>query len=106
MAVVTPPRVDGLLGIVRAHLPRPVRSDGEFTDWNVVAPGLLFIAADLFEGIVAASPPRGRVRAEVLARSLSEYVIGFAWLAAPEDEQERGYRLKQFELDEFLERER
>jgi hypothetical protein len=106
MVVVTVKRVDGLLELVRANLPRQVQSSGEFTDWNVVGPALVAIAADLFEGIVSSPPPRGRVRAEVTARTLAEYVIGFAWLAAPEGDHERAVRLRRFELDEFLERER
>ena len=106
MSVATFQRVDGLMELVRVNLPRRVKSDGSFTDWNVVGPALVAIGADLCEAIVSSVPPRGRVRAEIMARSLAEYAIGFAWLAAPEDEEERANRLKRFEKDEFLERER
>src|SRR5437879_4384064 len=82
MTVVSMKRVDGLLDAVRQNLPRPVSSSGEFEDWNVVGPALIAIAADLFEVVMGATPPRGRVRAEVLARTLTEYAITFAWLSA------------------------
>jgi len=105
MAVVGLQRVDALLNIVRAYLPRQVESTGDFEDWQVVAPALIAIAADLFEGMMGGVPPRGRLRAEVLARSLAEYVISFAWLAAADEDQLR-LRLRQFLKDEYLEREK
>jgi hypothetical protein len=104
MAVVSIHRMNGLLDLAREQLPRAVQSDGEFTDWNVVGPALVGIGADLFEGIMAATPPRGRIRAEILARSLSEYAIGFAWLAGPDDDGTRGGRMKQLERYEFIQR--
>lgn len=105
MAVVGLQRVDGLLNIVRAYLPRRVESTGDFEDWQVVAPALIAIAADMFEGIMAAVPPGGRLRAEILSRSLAEYVISFAWLAAADEYQLR-LRLRQLLKDEYLEREK
>lgn len=102
MAVLTIKRVDAVLEVVRASLPRRVVSDGDFEDWEVIAPGLVSIVADLFEGIVASTPPRARLRAEVLARSLAEHAVAFAWLAAAD--QERPTRIRQLLRDEFEER--
>jgi hypothetical protein len=106
MTVVSMKRIDGLLDAVRQYLPRQVSSSGEFSDWNVVAPALVAIAADLLEGIIGATPPRGRVRAEVVARSLAEYAITFAWLAAADGADEVSNRLTQLIKDEYVEREK
>lgn len=106
MAVVTIKRVDGILELVRANVPRPVDSVGDFEDLEVAAPALISIAADLFRGIVGSSPPDSRVRAEVMARSLAEYAIGFAWLVAPANADDRKKRMRQFVKDEFREREK
>jgi hypothetical protein len=97
-------RIDALLNVVRANLPRHVRSSGAFDDWSVVGPALVFVCSDLSEGIFASVPPRGTVRAEVLARSLCEYAITFAWLAAVDGEERQG-RLRQFVAYEFRQRE-
>jgi hypothetical protein len=104
MALSTLARLDAMLALTRTFLPAQVRSQGSFDDWSVVAPGLLWICADLVEAIYSSPPPRGRIRAEVLSRSLCEYVITFAWIAAAENEVARAGRLKQFEKDEFAER--
>jgi hypothetical protein len=106
MTLVSMKRVDGLLDAVRQNLPRRVTSSGEFEDWNVVGPALIAIAADLFEAIMGATPPRGRVRAEVLARTLTDYAIAFAWLAAADDETDRASRIRSLVRDEYLEREK
>jgi hypothetical protein len=105
MVVVTVKRVDAIFDQLRQELPRAVESDGDFEDWNVVAPALIAVAADLLEGILASPPPRGRVRAEIFARSLAEYAIAFAWLAGADDE-ERARRLKALLKDEYREREK
>lgn len=102
--VVTLHRTSGILDLVRREVPRPVKSGGEFDDWSVMAPALIAIAGDLFESIISLPPPRGRVRAEILARSLAEYAITFAWLAAPSLEEERAKRRNELVKDEFLER--
>jgi hypothetical protein len=104
MGLATLGRIDALLNVVRANLPRHVQSSGEYGDWAVVGPGLVFICADLSEGIFASVPPRGSVRAEVLARSLCEHAITFAWLAAVNGE-DRDARLQQFVAYEFRHRE-
>jgi hypothetical protein len=106
MAVVSMKPVDGLLDAVRQNLPREVPSTGQFDDWTVVAPALVAIASDLFEAIVSAPPPSGRVRAEVLARSLTEYVITFAWIAAAGSDSERAGRLLALLKEEYVEREK
>lgn len=102
MAVFTIKRVDAVLELVRAYLPKHVVSDGDFEDWSVIAPALVSIVSDLFEGIASSTPPRGRVRAEVLARSLAEYAIAFAWLAG--NENDRAAKVKSLLRDEFWER--
>lgn len=40
----------------------------------------------------------------MLARSVFEYAITFAWLAAPKSESERALRLARFEVDEYHQR--
>jgi hypothetical protein len=102
MAVFTIKRVDAVLGLVRANLPKQVVSDGDFEDWNVIAPALVSIVSELFEGIASSTPPSGRVRADVLARSLAEYAIAFAWLAGSEGD--RAAKIKSLLRDEFWER--
>jgi hypothetical protein len=104
--VATIRRAEGLLALAQAHLPRKVHSKGEFEDWGIVAPALVHIVADLAEGVMAAPAPRGRVRAEVLARSLCEYTISFGWLAGTDDEGERLNRLRSLVKDEFTRRSR
>lgn len=106
MAVVSMKRIDGLLDAVRNNLPRGVVSTGAYDDWNVVAPALIAIAADLFEAIMGAAPPRGRVRAEILARTLTEYCITFAWLAGAEGDEDRSHLLQRLVKDEYIERAR
>jgi hypothetical protein len=79
----------------------------EFNDWRIVAPGLIGDAASILESIARLPPPRHALSAEILTRSLVDYVITFAWLAAdPENEGKRGERLNQLEADEYSERER
>jgi hypothetical protein len=99
-------RAGALLELARAHLPRPVRSSGEFDDWNVVGPGFIAIAASILEGIFQSPPPRHLLKAEILFRSLTDYVITFAWLAAPATDEERSARLRQFVGSEYRWRER
>ncbi len=100
--VITMRRVDAILDLVRAYLPRLVDSSGDFEDWEVISSALVAIVADLFEGIMGCVPPKDRVRAEILARSEAEYAIVFAWLAA--DDAERQRRIRQLLRDEFEER--
>jgi hypothetical protein len=98
-------RIDGLLNVARANLPRRVESSGAFDDWAIVGPALVGICADQTEGILASIPPRGQMRAEILSRSLCEYAITFAWLAGAKDDEERKARLQQFVAYEFRQRE-
>jgi len=79
----------------------------EFNDWRIVAPGLIGDAASILDSVVRLPSPRHTLGAEILTRSMADYVITFAWLAAePENEQQRTRRLNQLEADEYDERER
>jgi hypothetical protein len=99
-------RAEGLLHVAQRNLPREVESSGAFDDWAVAGPAFVAIVTDLVEGVMAAPPPRGRIRAEVLARSLCEYAITFAWLAGVDDQAERSKRLQSVVKDEFQRRSR
>jgi hypothetical protein len=99
-------RAGAVLDLARRYVPREVESASEFTDWNVVAPGLIGGAGALLESIFQLPPPRHGPAAEILARSLVDYAITFAWLAAAETEDELADRLARFELYEYQERER
>lgn len=97
-------RVGALLDLARETLPQPVNSDGNYRDWNLVAPAFLGLGAGALEAVFQLPPPRHRVAAETVARSLVEYTITFAWLAAPNDEDERAERLARFEISEYNDR--
>ncbi|MDX6648275.1 MAG: hypothetical protein QOJ97_226 [Solirubrobacteraceae bacterium] len=99
-------RVDALLGLAERYLPTVVESDGSFADWNVVAPAFVALCTRTLEAAFQLPPPRHRVSAEIITRSLVDYAITFAWLAAPEDDETRSDRLRRFERDEWLSRER
>lgn len=96
--------------MVEQYLPVAVEFEGplaEFNDWRIVAPGLIGDAASILDSIVHLPPPRHTLSAEILTRSMVDYVITFAWLAAaPENAEQRTERLNQFEADEYDERER
>jgi hypothetical protein len=98
-------RAKAVLDLAYQYLPQDVESLGEFNDWNVVAPGLIAAAALVVESIFRLPPPRYRISAEMLARSVFEYAITFAWLAAPKNQNERALRLARFEVDEYHDRE-
>jgi hypothetical protein len=97
-----PKRAEALLDVVREVLPRSVESDGDFEDWNLIAPALVWTVADFYEGIASVEPPRGRIRGEALARSAAEYAIYFAWLAGPDEG--RDGRIRTLLKDEFRQR--
>jgi hypothetical protein len=99
-------RAGAALDLARRHLPRDVESNGRLNDWNVVAPGLIGSCAAMLESIFQLPPPRHQPSAGILARSLVDYVITFAWLAAAEDEYERTQRLTRFEIDHYEESDR
>jgi hypothetical protein len=103
-------RAQALLAVVDQYLPVRVEVEGllaEFNDWRIVAPGLIGDAASILDSIVHLSAPRHTLGAEILTRSMADYVITFAWLAAePENEEQRAERLNRFEADEYDERER
>jgi len=99
-------RATGLLDLHARHSPLRVQSSGEFTDWGVVGPGFLALGARVLESIMQQPWPEGRIALEILLRSLTDYTITFAWLAAPTDDDERLGRLRRFELDEWVERDR
>lgn len=78
----------------------------EFNDWTIVAPGLIGAAASIFESIFLLQPPDHTLSAEILTRSISDYVITFAWLASePENAEQRAARLNRFEAEEYEKRE-
>lgn len=103
-------RAKALLGLVEQYLPERVEFEGplaEFNDWRIVAPGLIGDAASILDSIARLPPPRHALSAEILTRSLVDYVITFAWIAAePENEEKRRERLNRLEADEYSERER
>jgi hypothetical protein len=80
-----------VLELVRRYVPATIEFEGEINDndWRLVAPGLVGGAASIVESIFRLSPPRQVPSAEILTRSLMDYVITFAWLAVPEKRQER-----------------
>lgn len=98
-------RVDAILGLAERYLPRVVDTDGTYSDWRVAAPALVALCVRSLEAIFQLPPPRHIVAAETVTRSLVDYSITFAWLAAPTDEAERAERMVRFERDEFLKRE-
>ena len=105
MADISRQRATAVLALAYQYLPQDVESLGEFNDWSVVAPGLIAAAAVVVDSIFRLPPPRYRISAEMLARSVFEYAITFAWLAAPKGENERALRLARFEVDEYHDRE-
>jgi hypothetical protein len=84
-------RARAVLDLLRRYLPATVDLEGQITDndWRLVAPGLVGGAASIVESIFCLPPPRQAPSAEILTRSLIDYVITFAWLAVPEKRQER-----------------
>jgi len=84
-------RARGVLELLRGYVPATLNFEGQITDndWRLVAPGLVGGAASIVESIFRLPPPRHAPSAEILTRSLMEYVITFAWLAVPDKRQER-----------------
>ena len=84
-------RASAVLGLVRPYLPATVKFEEQITDndWRLVAPGLVGGAASILESIFRLPPPGQTPSAEILTRSLMDYVITFAWLAVPDTRQER-----------------
>jgi hypothetical protein len=85
-------------------LPKRIASDGSYRDWNLIAPAFLGLGAAAVEAVYQLPPPKGRVPAEIITRSLVDYTITFGWLAAPTDESERAERLLRFEVGEYNDR--
>src|SRR4051794_38407628 len=107
MATPSPPahrRVDALVALTDRYLPTLVDSDGSYSDWNVAAPAFVALCMNTLEAIFQLPPPRHRVSAEAVTRSLADYGITFAWLAAPTDDTERTDRMLRFDRDEWLNR--
>ena len=97
-------RVDAILGLAERYLPRVVETDGTYSDWRVAGPALVALCVRSLEAIFQGPPPRHIVAAETITRSLVDYSITFAWLAAPKEETERAERMVRYERDEFLKR--
>jgi hypothetical protein len=84
-------RARAVLELLRRYLPATLNFEGQITDndWRLVAPGLVGGAASIVESIFRLPPPRQAPSAEILTRSLIDYVITFAWLAVPDKRQQR-----------------
>jgi hypothetical protein len=93
-------RAHAVLNLAKQYLPVAVEFDGPLTDndWRLVGPGLVGGATSMPESIFQLPPPHHTPSAEILTRSLSDYVITFAWLAVPDVRDER---LDRFEEDGF-----
>lgn len=80
-----------VLELLGRYLPATLNFEGQITDndWRLVAPGLFGGAASIVESIFRLPPPRQAPSAEILTRSLIDYVITFAWLAVPDKRQQR-----------------
>jgi hypothetical protein len=97
-------RFDALLALAERYTPRVVETDGNYSDWRVAGPALVTLCLRALEGIFHLPSPRHRVAAECVARSLVDFGVTFAWLAAPSDDQARTDRMMRFERDEFQKR--
>jgi hypothetical protein len=97
-------RVDALIALTDRYLPTLVDSDGSYSDWNVAAPAFVALSMNALEAVFQLPPPRHRISAEAVTRSLADYGITFAWLAGPTDEAERADRMLRFERDEWASR--
>jgi hypothetical protein len=107
MATPHPPalrRVDALIALTDRYLPTLIETDGSYSDWNVAAPAFVSLSMNTLESIFQLPPPRHRVAAEAVTRSLADYAITFAWLAAPTDDVARAKRMLQFDRAEWADR--
>ena len=95
-------RVDALVALTDRYLPTLVDTDGSYSDWNVAAPAFVALSMNTLEAIFQLPPPRHRVSAEAVTRSLADYGITFAWIAAPTDAAERADRMLRFDREEWL----
>ena len=93
--------------LARRYLPVSVAgSMAEYNDWAVVGPGLIGAAASILDSIFLLPPPDHTLSAEILTRSMADYAITFAWLAAePDNAEQRAIRLNRFEAEEYEKRE-
>lgn len=78
-------RLLGLIDLAWRSIPRLAPGTGEFHDWNTYARGAVARCAYLSESVLALGdrPLDG----EVIARSLFDHVITFAWVAATPSER-------------------
>jgi hypothetical protein len=93
---------DRLCSLVESRLPLTVESDRSQDDWNVVGPAIIAAATRhlrALESLKSTFP--SKVIAYQLLRSLYEYVVTYAWVAADPDGRSRqwlkydfNYRLK------------
>jgi hypothetical protein len=73
-------RLQGLIDLAWRSMPRVESGSGQFDDWTTYARGTVARCAYLSESVLAlADRP---LDGEVVARSLFEHVITFAWIAA------------------------
>lgn len=90
-------RACAVVGLARQYLPATVEFSGQITDndWRLAGPGLVGGAASIVESVFRLPPPSQTPSAEILTRSLADYVITFAWLAVPDARQDRLNRFEE-----------
>lgn len=75
-------RAEGLIDLVRPHLPIEVRVNGPADAWALVGPGLIGRQVGAMEAIFRLHPSGRDADSIVLLRSLYDHAVTFAWLAA------------------------
>ena len=76
---------DRLCSLVESSLPLAVVSDGSQDHWNVVGPAIITGATRHLRALLALESFRSKVISYQLLRSLFEYVVTYAWIAADPD---------------------
>lgn len=75
-------RARALIGLVRENLPQDAPDDGRTATWPLVGFALIARAAGTFEALIELDPTEHLADCATLARSLYEYIVHLAWLAA------------------------
>jgi hypothetical protein len=74
--------VANLVALVDAHMPQAWHAEGDHESWTVAGPALIARAARTASAIFVLRQSGHDSDAAVLLRTLYEYVVTFAWLAA------------------------